>query len=387
MPWISRRATRYARAWLRGPVDFLEKEVVLDRQDTSVPATVVRPAGARGDLPAWIVLHGMTPTGRSHEQLTRFTRALMSSGAVVIVPEVPEWRALRLAPHVANPTVRAALRGLRAGSWAANRPVGVVGFSFSAPHAIATAADPELAGDIAGVVGFGGYCDLDSTMRFLMSGAKRDPRDAARVAPDPYGRWIVGANYLPAVPGIAGGREVAAALARLAIHVGGFTIPSWDVTYRPIIAELRGGLPPEHRYLFDLFAPPTGAVPDVRATDELAARLADAARAVDPALDPVDSLGRVRRPVHILHGRDDRLIDRAEAPKLRDALPPDTWSRVTITRLFGHSSQVPLPLLRALHEVPRFSSALSAVLDVPWEPLAERRWPDRRLQDGGRPLS
>jgi pimeloyl-ACP methyl ester carboxylesterase len=205
-------------------------------------------------------------------------------------------------------------------------------------------------------------------MRFLMSGAKGEPRDVvrvARVAPDPYGRWIVGANYLPAVPGIAGGPEVASALARLAIHVGAFTIPSWDVTYRPIIAELRGGLPPEHRYLFDLFAPPPGAAPDIPAADELAARLAEAARAVDPELDPVDSLGRVRRPVHILHGRDDRLIDHAEAPKLRDALPPDTWSRVTITRLFGHSSEVPVPLLTALHEVPRFSSALSAVLEVP----------------------
>ena len=203
MPLLSRRSIRYSRAWLSGLVDLAQEETTLDRAGTSVPATLVRPRGATGPLPAWIVLHGMTRPGRAHLQLVRFTGALASSGTVAIVPEVPEWRELALAPHLATATVKAGVSGLRASGWALDAPVGVIGFSFGAAHAIASSGDPELAGEIAGTAGFGGYCDLDSAFRFLMTGVSDSPDRGRSVGPDPYGRWIVGANYLTAAPEFA----------------------------------------------------------------------------------------------------------------------------------------------------------------------------------------
>lgn len=364
MPLLTRRAARYARAWLRSPVACEEVETTLHRGETPVPATLIRPDGSRSALPGWVVLHGMTRAGRAHEQLLRFTRSLVSSGVVAIVPEVPEWRRLSLSPHLATPTVKAAIDGLRASSWVVDQPVGVIGFSFGAPHAIGASSDPELSAEIAGSVGFGGYCEIESTFRFMMTGSAELGSGPSSKLPDPYGRWIVASNYLTEIPELSDHGDVETALRDLAAYAADLGDPSWDGVYDPVISQLRDRLSPARRRLFDLFAPPAGVLPDRKAAAEIAERLAAAARLKDPLLDATARLGRVERPVHILHGRYDRLISCAEAAKLQDALPPTTWSQVTITRLFGHSGHDRFPLLSALYEVPRFARALSGMLAV-----------------------
>jgi pimeloyl-ACP methyl ester carboxylesterase len=262
--------------------------------------------------------------------------------------------------------VKAGVRALRESGWAIDAPVGVIGFSFGAAHAIASSGDPELAGEIAGSAGFGGYCDLESAFRFLMTGVSEHPDGGRTVAPDPYGRWIVAANYLTSVPDFAERGDVAAALRELAEYSGDHGAPSWEPFYDPMIARLRERVAPEGRSLFDLFAHPPGSQPDVRAAGEVAEALAAAARRVEPLLDPREALARVTRPVHILHGRSDRLIPSSEGFKLQQALPQTTWSRLTITRLLAHSAQSPFPsLLYALREVPLFARALSDLLAVP----------------------
>jgi dienelactone hydrolase len=163
------RTLRYARAWLWGGTALENVDITVDRGDRRVPATLTRPRGIAGRLPAWIVLHGITRRGRAHAQLLRFTRALTGTGAVAIVPEVPEWRDFVLAPALSRPTIRAALAGLRDSGWALDAPVGLIGFSFGAPHAIATTAHPDVADSVAGSVSFGGYCSLERTIHFRAS--------------------------------------------------------------------------------------------------------------------------------------------------------------------------------------------------------------------------
>jgi pimeloyl-ACP methyl ester carboxylesterase len=359
MPILSRRAYRYGRAWLSGPVDIDEAEVGLVRDGVPVPATLVRPRAAREALPGWVVLHGMTRPGRSHPQLARFTRCLVSTGAVAIVPEVPEWRALDFAPDLASRTVVAALAGLRDSGWALDAPVAVIGFSFGAPHALAASTDPDLEGRLSHAGGFGGYCDIEATLRFMMTGAHEWGGRTVRLTPDPYARWLVGANYLARTPDHADASDVADALRALAAHSGDVGAPTHDPVYLPEIARRRASVAEERRPLFDLFVPPGWTpIPDEPAA-HLTETLAETARRVCPSLDPRPALARVRTPAHVLHGVSDTLIPCSEARKLRDALPGATRSHLTVTRLFGHTGQdVPSPL-RTLGEAPRFTRALS----------------------------
>ena len=83
----------YVRSWLTGHADVVEEETTLDRNGSRIPATIVKPAGMNSPLPGWVILHGITRTGRAHPQLVRFTRTVAATGMVVIIPEVPEWRA------------------------------------------------------------------------------------------------------------------------------------------------------------------------------------------------------------------------------------------------------------------------------------------------------
>lgn len=348
-----------------GPKAYIEDEIILDREGEAIPATVVRPRHVDCRMPGWVVLHGITRTGREHGQLLRFTRSLVCTGAVAIVPEVPEWRGLDLAPEAATPTVKAGIAGLRQTGWVLDEPVAVIGFSFGAPHAIASAGDPEIVSEVAGTVGFGGYCELESTFRFLMTGEHELEGRTQRLKPDPYGRWIVGANYLADIPHAGGGADVADALRELATYAGDLGTPAWEAAYDPLIGELRKRIVPEHRDLFDLFAPPAGVPPDSRAAMEIADDLATASRAIHPLLDPRDRLATVEQPTHILHGRYDRLIPCSEAQKIRDALPTGVESDLTITRLFGHGGQESLiSWLRSLHELPGFVRAVTRVLGV-----------------------
>jgi pimeloyl-ACP methyl ester carboxylesterase len=369
MPLLRARTLRYARAWLTGPGELVESEVVLDRDGVRVPASIVRPAGTSTSAPAWVVMHGITRPGRAHAQLLRFTRAVASAGMVTIVPDVPEWRSLRLAPHLTAPTIGAAIRGLRDAGFARSEPVGVVGFSFGAPHAIAAAGLPRLEDSIAGVCGFGGYGDIETTFRFMMSGEHEWRGDTYEHRPDPYGRWIVAANYLTAIPDHADAGDVAEALRTLAARAGDEGAPSWDPVYDPTIVRLRASVAEERRPLFDAFARTSQQMGesafqrDGDSPSELAEGLARAARRTDPTIDPAAGLASVDRPVRIVHGRNDHLIPFTEAYRLRAALSR-TDARVTVTRLFGHSAQDPFPISTAFREVPAFARALDEILEL-----------------------
>jgi pimeloyl-ACP methyl ester carboxylesterase len=360
------RTFRYVRSWLTGRDDLSAVETHIDRDGTPIPATLLTPRLATQSLPAWIVLHGITRPGRAHPQLVRFTRALASSGCAVLVPEVPEWRRLDLAPEQTVPTVLAALEVLEAGTDGARwGPVGLLGFSFGAPQALAASAHPRIGTRIAGVVGFGGYCDLERTLVFQFTGVHEWDGEAHKLVPDPYGRWIVGANYLTSIPGYGGFAPVAEGLRQLAATAGDRGILSWDVALDPMKVQLREALSGVQREVFDAFAPPSDQEPEPDAAEELAHALAEAGRRVDPQIEPAPRLAAVSGPVRIMHGRFDHLIPHSEALRLRAALPSSVDAEVTVTRLFGHSSQHPLPgWLEGAREAVLFLRGLSRVLNV-----------------------
>ena len=339
------RTLRYARCWKKG-IGVATQDVEIERDGTILPATFATPASHRGRLPGWIVLGGVTSMGRFHPQLSRFAYALAASGAGVIVPEIPEWRDLRLAPRVTIPTVRAAIRALDARPEVARGKYGLIGFSFGAPQAIIASHQPDLVGRIAAVVSFGGYCDLHRTMRAQLTGEHEWQGVTRRIDPDPYGRWVVAANYLTGVPGCEDAADVADALRRLALASTQLRVPAWDPVHDVLKRELRGGIPVERRPLFDLFAPPTGTpLPVSDRSEAMALDLSAACRRTEPLLDPAAELHRTSVPVHLIHGRGDRLVPYTESLRLRELLPPALPAQVTITGLFAHSADHRPPTL------------------------------------------
>jgi pimeloyl-ACP methyl ester carboxylesterase len=330
------RAVRYARCWSKG-ADVERHEIEIDREGTTLPASFLTPACGQRPLPGWIVLGGITRMGRFHPQLSRFANALAASGAGVLIPEVPEWRDLRLAPAVTVPSVRAAVHALDQISDVRHGGYGLVGFSFGAPQAALASTDPELAERISCVMLFGGYCDVERTLRCALTGEHEWGGVQHRIVPDPYGRWVLASNYLTRVPGCEDAGDVASALRQLALASTERRVPAWDERLNGLRDELRLQIPSSRQELYDLFAPvdvPAGC----ERRESMASELAAACRGADPLLDPTSRVDRMRVPIKLFHGRGDRLVPFTESLRFRDRLKATASPDLTVTGLFAHSA-------------------------------------------------
>lgn len=357
------RTVRYSKSWKHGSPGIESGQVIIRRDDEAIPATFVRPARRVGRLPGWIAIGGVSLKGRFHPQLVRFTQALASTGAGVLVPELPEWRRLSVCPRVTLPTVRACVSYMNGRPDVVPGRYGVIGFSFGAAGAVLAASDDEIAEHIGGAVVFGGYCCLDRTLACMFTGAHDWGEHRHRLQPDPFGRWVVASNYLTRVPGHEDAGDVAQAVGRLASAASGQRISAWEPHHDAMIRGLRQGIAPQRRPLFDMLATPTtDRRPGAEACAAFARQLADTCRAREPQLDPQTSLHRVSVPTQVIHGRGDRLVPFTEGMRLMDRLPPAMRRGVTVTGMFNHSKDHAPPgrlehareaalLFRALHRL------------------------------------
>ncbi|HEX6587613.1 MAG TPA: hypothetical protein VF039_01220 [Longimicrobiales bacterium] len=283
------------------------------------------------------MLHGITYTGRNHPQLIRLSRALAASGSVVMVPEISEWRALRVVPEITVPVIRAAVLDLDSRPDTLAGQTRLMGFSFGATQAILAASDERLDGHLAAVASWGGYADIRRTVRFLFTGEHELDGRRHFEDPDPYGRYILAANFLTSVEGYADATDVATAMHTLASEAGRRGVFAGSTIYDDFKRAQRETIAPERRALFDLFAPlgPKRAVSGNEA-DRLAAGLAEAAIAREPLFDAERWFAQVRAPVLIAHGRHDSLVPFTESARLDRGLGSHSRG-ASVTDLYAHS--------------------------------------------------
>lgn len=326
-------------------------------------ATLYR-GNARRNAPGWVVLHGITAPGRAHPALVRFARALAGSGGLVLVPEIPAWRDMLIAPEQAQETIRTSVRHLASHTDVRPGGVGLVGFSFGATQALIAAADLSLEKSLHAVIGFGGYCDLRRTFTAMLTGVHEWDGRRYQLRPDPYGRWIVAGNYLTRIPEYAGMAAAAESLRSLAGEAGRRGVFAGDPELNAVNATLRARLDPEEQRIWDLLAPFAGEDRvETAAAEDFASRLAAAGIGAEPLLDPRPFLGMVRCRVVLAHGREDRLIPFTESLRLQSMLPPESNASATITGLFAHSSrQSGVRVAAYAREAARFARLLHRAL-------------------------
>ena len=217
--------------------------------------------------------------------------------------------------------------------------MGIMGFSFGVTHALQTATDPDLRQHLAAVAGFGGYCDFERTLHFLLRGEHEWQGEAFRGDPDPYGRWVVGGNLLPETPGFEGTEPVAEALLTLARAAGDEQVGAWEATFDHLKGDLEESLAQPHREIFRALAPPSGEVSPQDFIQRVTPGLARSAQERGGLVDPRSLLAGVRLPVRLIHGREDRLIPFTETLRLEAAFPHGADVRVYLTGLFAHSQR------------------------------------------------
>ncbi|CAN5731594.1 hypothetical protein BH23GEM8_BH23GEM8_08020 [soil metagenome] len=357
------RVARFLHSFIRDTSDrVIEDEVGVRVAGGEVPATLFRPPG-NAALPGWLVLHGITVPGRHHGMLRRFARSLARSGGVVLIPEIAPWMNLRMDPDTANATLAAAAHALASRDDVSPGGISLVGFSFGATQALITAAHDTGVGEIRSVVGFGGYCDLRRTIAFMMTGEHEWNGTHHWLDPDPYGRWIVAANYLLNTPGYGEMEAVASAARAMAAEAGRVGAYAADPQFDALKLQLRSDLSATEREVWDLLAPATGERPPLAAAHELAEGLSETALKTHPVLDPQTILPTLRKRLVLAHGRADHLVPFTETLRTRSLLPSDAPVDSCITRLFAHSTEAGnLPAHLYPLELGRYVQLLSRAL-------------------------
>src|SRR5262245_12280541 len=128
-----------------------EEQASLDTAFGPTRARLYIPRDAEG-APGLVLVHGVHRLGIDEPRLIRFSRAIASSGVVVMTPEVKEIADYRVDPRSVDTIgAAAALLDRRLGAGKA----GVMGMSFAGGLALMAAADPRFSSSIGFVVAVG----------------------------------------------------------------------------------------------------------------------------------------------------------------------------------------------------------------------------------------
>lgn len=316
------------------------EDLVIGSGSSELHARRYRPARGGARAPGWVLLHGATRPGPDHPAIVRLAAALVHSGAVVLVPDIPTWRRLELDPAPARTALAQAARHMCRDPRVRPGGVVLVGLSFGVPQVLRTGARLARTGLVRGLGGFGSYCRLDDVIRFGLTGQFRWRGTIEYLRPDPYGRWVVAANYLHRIPGYEEAVCVSSALHRLATIAGERRIIAWDAGYDRVKADLARSLARTWRPLFRLFAPPADREPEPEPARRMAHLLAEAARRTHPDLELPSGFGDTPPPpIRLLHGRRDHLIPFTETLALERLLRGPADVSATVTDLLAHSRE------------------------------------------------
>jgi len=117
--------------------------------------------------PGLVLVHGLSAEGKDDPRLREAARLLARAGWAVAVPTVEGLTVLRLRPEDAA-AVSASVEALHAAGY---RRVAVLGISLGAGPALLAASDPTLAPRLSAVLALGGYASAVELLRYTLTGA------------------------------------------------------------------------------------------------------------------------------------------------------------------------------------------------------------------------
>lgn len=283
-------------------------------------ALIARPAGD-GPWPAVFLVNGTVPEGRKLPEARGLAEGFARAGFLVVLPDLPGLREDRITPETAAETAEVA-RAVSDRPDAAGNGVSLVGVSTGATLALLAAERPDVGGRVSVVAGVAPYSDIRTVLnvattgRYETKGGAFNRHDAA-----PFLSYVVARSLVAALPP---GEDRRTLLGEL------------DAAGRESPNPL-GGL--RLRRTEDL-GPEAAAVVGLLANrdpgrfDGLYSELPGRVREDLEAISPLAGSGRIKAPVEVATGPDDRYFPASESRRLAEISPR---LRVTVTPAIDHA--------------------------------------------------
>ena len=291
-------------------------DITLPLASGPVRARLYTPAG-KPNAPAFIVLHGVHHLGMDEPRLIAFAASMASCGLRVLTPELPAIKDYHVGPASIDSIGDSA-------AWLAHengdRPVGVMGLSFSGSLALLAAAAPHFRPNIKFVVAIGSEDEMARVAEYYRTG--EDPRPNGTdelLPPHEYGALVLEyENIEEFVPQ----HDVPALRAVLRAHL-----------YEDPVAEAaaQDHLNPVQAAMAKQLLDATNPVTRRKLAEEETRHIEDMA-----GVSPHGRLGNLTTPVYLLHGAGDNIIPAAETQWIGNELPSETLKASLITPVLSH---------------------------------------------------
>src|SRR5919112_1306810 len=284
------------------------------------PSLVVRPAG-EGPWPAIFLVNGTVRKGRKLPEVRNLAGGFGRAGYLVVVPDLPGLTEDRITPQTADATAQVA-REISERPDVEDGKLALVGVSTGATLALLAAEDPALRGKVSLIAGVAPYSNIRSVVSVATTGHYRRPGGKlVRYEADPFLSYVIARSLVAALPPGEDRRTLSGELA------------SVDREDPDPLSGLRArrtdDLGPGAESLVELLANR-----DPERFDALYADLPEEVRHDLEELSPLAGAGRIRVPVELATGPQDRYFPASESYRLKRVAPQ---RRVTITGALDHA--------------------------------------------------
>jgi pimeloyl-ACP methyl ester carboxylesterase len=269
------------------------------------------------DAPGMVVVHGVHYLGMDEPRLEAFASAMAGCGLRVLTPELPNIKDY----HIGVSSI-ASIGDTTA--WMAHasgdRPVGVMGLSFSGSLSLLAAAEPQYKRDTKFVVAVGSEDEMSRVANYYLTGrALRPSGDAEVLAPHEYGALVLEYENLGDFVPVQD-RDAVRLVLRDHLYED-FTAE------RAALAKLTPGQLAEAKQLMDTTSPITRKMIAESDARHLAAMA---------SVSPDGQLTHLSTPVFLLHGEGDNIIPSAETQWLEKDIPKEDMQAALISPVISH---------------------------------------------------
>ena len=291
-------------------------DITLPLASGPIRARLYTPVG-KPNAPAFIVLHGVHYLGMDEPRLIAFAASMASCGLRVLTPELLAIKDYHVGPASIDSIGDSA-------AWLAHqngdRPVGIMGLSFSGSLSLLAAAAPHFRPNIKFVVAIGSEDEMVRVAEYYRTGEDPRPNGSNELLPPhEYGALVLEyENIEEFVPR----HDVPALRAVLRAHL--YEDPVAEAAAQDHLNPIQAAMA---KQLMDTTSPVTRR----RLAEVQTRHIEDMA-----GVSPHGHLGQLTTPVYLLHGADDNIIPAAETQWIGSELPSETLKASLITPVLSH---------------------------------------------------
>ncbi|MGD2124963.1 MAG: hypothetical protein PVG99_02715, partial [Desulfobacteraceae bacterium] len=308
--------------------------------DSKYVLRILQPRGIQKPLPAVILYHGTTPKGEEHQAMNMFGGNLATIGARVYIPELPILKQALVKEETVSRMKR--IYGLIAsrGEVREDRIV-VAGFSFAG--GLTLKACTEAGVNPVAIICYGSYYDLETALRYFLTGRAQFAEVAIHTVPHEYARAVFFWNYMDQM-------DLGVDVHRLRECMHLFITDQHDKA-----RVLAASLGERERAFANMAFDPN----DKKGIDAVE-QILPVIRNQLESLSPKYFLDQISAPIFLVHGEQDIMIPYTETLALARALEQARKEHhVHISKIYSHSDPEKRSLLGFLAEL----KALMAILN------------------------